>query len=132
VPQTIGRAISFSDMGPVSTWTDTLFGGGPQRSRIEIDAGGLRLRMADFKVDVPRASVRRAIRSSRRTRGTIGVHGKGGSWLVNGSVGGLVEITIDPPCRTGRCPSTLFRRMEVNELTVSLVDPGGFIAALER
>jgi hypothetical protein len=37
-----------------------------------------------------------------------------------------VEITIDPPCRTERCPSTLFRRMEVNELTVSLVDPGGF------
>jgi hypothetical protein len=47
-------AISFSDMGPVSTWTDTLFGGGPQRSRIEIDADELRLRMADFKVDVPR------------------------------------------------------------------------------
>jgi hypothetical protein len=43
-----------------------------------------------------------------------------------------VEIEIDPPCHTERCLSTLFRRMEVKELIVSLVDPDGFIAALER
>jgi hypothetical protein len=43
-----------------------------------------------------------------------------------------VEIEIDPPCHTERCLSTLFGRMEVKELIVSLVDPGGFIAALER
>jgi hypothetical protein len=42
----------------------------------------------------------------------------------------LVEIEIDPPCHTERCLSTLFRRMEVSELIVSLVDPDGFIAAL--
>jgi hypothetical protein len=99
-------------------------------ARIEVDAGELRLRMADFKVDVPRASVRRAARSSHRTPGTIGVPGKGGRWLANGSADGLVEIEIDPPCRTERCLSTLFRRMEVNELIVSFVDPDGFIAAL--
>jgi hypothetical protein len=64
--------------------------------------------------------------------GTIGVHAKGGSWLANGSADGLVEIEIDPPCHTERCLSTLFRRMEVRELIVSLVDPDGFIAALER
>ena len=57
---------------------------------------------------------------------------RGGSWLANGSADGLVEIKIDPPCYTDRCLSTLFRRMEVNELIVSLGDPGGFIAALER
>jgi hypothetical protein len=124
-------AISYDDMGPISTWADTLLGGGPARGRIEVDAGELRLRMADFKVDVPRASVRRAARSSRRTRGTIGVHAKGGSWLANGSADGLVEIEIDPPCHTERCLSTLFRRMEVNKLIVSLVDPDGFIVALE-
>ncbi len=39
-------------------------------------------------------------------RGTVGVHGKGGSWLANGSAGGLVEIEIDPPCHTERCLST--------------------------
>ena len=92
--------------------------------------------MADFKVDVPRASVRRVARSSRNTRGTIGVHAKGGSWLANGSADGLVEIEIeieiDPPCHTERSLSTLLRRARVTELTVSLVDPDGFIAAVSR
>ncbi len=125
-------AISYDGMGPISTWTDSLLGGGPAGGRIEIDADELQLRMADFKVDVPRASVRRVARSAHRTRGTIGVHAKGGSWLANGSADGLVEIEIDPPCRTERCLSTFFRQMEVKQLIVSLVDPDGFIAALER
>jgi hypothetical protein len=46
-------AISYDDVGPISTWADTLGGGGPAGGRIEIDADELRLRMADFKVDVP-------------------------------------------------------------------------------
>jgi hypothetical protein len=125
-------AISYDDMGPISRWADTLLGGGPDGGRIEIDAGELRLRMADFKVDVPRASVRQVARSSHRTRGTIGVHSHHGSWLANGSAHGLVEITIDPPVHTERCLSSLFRRMEVNALIVSLVDPDGFIAAVGR
>ena len=94
------------------------------------ETGEIRLRMADFKVDVPRASVRRVARSLRRTGGTIGVHARGGSWLANGSPDGLVEITIDPPCRTERSLSTFFRRAPVDELVVSLVDPDGFIAAV--
>lgn len=60
------------------------------------------------------------------------MHGKRGCWLANGSADGLVEIEIDPPSHTERSPSTSFRRMEVKELIVSLVDPDGFIAALER
>jgi hypothetical protein len=125
-------AISYGGMGRVSAWADTLLGGGPGGGRIEVDAGEVRLRMADFKVDVPRASVRRAARSSHQTRGTIGVHAKGGTWLANGSAEGLVEIEIDPPCYTQRSLSTLFRRMKVTELIVSLVDPDGFIAAVSR
>jgi hypothetical protein len=58
------------------------------------------------------------------------VHGGRGRWLVNGSADGLVEITIEPPCYLGRGIDTLFRIQKVNSLTVSLVDPGGFIAAL--
>jgi hypothetical protein len=119
-------AISYKDMGTISRWS-----GSPASWRIEADADELRLRMADFKVDVPRASVRRATRSSHQTRGTIGVHAKGGSWLANGSADGLVEIEIDPPCHTGRSPSTLFRRAKVTKLIVSLVDPDGFIAAVQ-
>ena len=125
-------AISYKDMGPISTWADTRRGGGPAGGRIEVDSGELRLRMADFKVNVPRASIRRAARSAHQTRGTIGVHAKGGSWLANGSADGLVEIEIDPPGHTERSLTTLFRRMKVTELIVSLVDPDGFIAAVQR
>jgi hypothetical protein len=120
-------AISYDDLGPISRWS-----GGPASWRIEVDADELRLRMADFKVDVPRASVRRAARSSYQTRGTIGVHANGGRWLANGSAHGLVKIEIDPPGHTKRSASTLFRRMKVTELIVSLVDPDGFIAAVQR
>lgn len=125
-------AISYDGLGRFTAWMDTLQGRGRDRWRIEVDAGELRLRMGDFKVEVPRASVRRAARSSRQLRGTYGVHSRGSSWLVNGSADGLVEIEIDPPCRTERSPSTLFRRMQVTELVVSLVDPDGFIATVQR
>jgi hypothetical protein len=125
-------AISYQGMDRISTWADSLMGGGPAGGRVELDADELRLRMADFKVDVPRSSVRRAARSSFRTRGTIGVHAKGGRWLANGAADGLVEIEIDPPVRTQRSLSTFFRRMPVTELIVSLVDPDGFIAAVQR
>jgi hypothetical protein len=125
-------AISYDDMGPVSRWADTRMGGGPEGGRVEIDSGELRLRMADFKVDVPRACVRGVARSSFQTKGTIGVHSKGGRWLANGSADGLVEITIDPPVYTPRSLSSLFLRMKVNALIVSLVDPDGFIIAMER
>jgi len=124
-------AISYDGMGPISRWADTRMGGGPAGGRIELDADEVRLRMADFKVDVPRAAVRTVARSSMQTRGTIGVHAKGGRWLANGSPDGLVEITIDPPVHTPRSLSSLFRRMKVSALIVSLVDPDGFIAAFD-
>jgi hypothetical protein len=87
--------------------------------------------MADFHLDIPRSSVRSAARSARSVRGTIGVHGGRGRWLVNGSYDGLVELAIEPPCYTSRQPSTLFLRSKVSSLTISLVDPDGFIAAVE-
>jgi hypothetical protein len=124
-------AISYDGMGPVSRWADTRMGGGPAGSRVEVDAAEIRLRMADFKVDVPRTSVRAVTRSALQTKAAIGVHTtRRGSWLANGSADGLVEITIDPPVYTDRSLSTLFRRMKVNALIVSLVDPDGFIAAV--
>jgi hypothetical protein len=87
--------------------------------------------MADFHLDIPRSSVRSAARSARSVRGTIGVHGGRGRLLVNGSYNGLVELAIEPPCYTSRQPSTLFLRSKVSSLTISLVDPDGFIAAVE-
>ena len=122
-------AISYDGVGRFSRRADTLLGGGPDGGRIEIGGDRLRLRMGDFKVDVPCTSVRAAVRSSYRTRGTIGVHSSNGRWIVNGSAKGLVEITVDPPVRTERSLSSLFLRMRVNALIVSLVDPDGFVVA---
>ena len=123
--------IDYSDMGRVSLWTETRHGGGPGRGGVEVGSTVLRVRMADFHLDIPRSSVRSATRSARSVRGTIGVHGGRGRWLVNGSYNGLVELAIEPPCYTSRQPSTLFLRSKVSSLTISLVDPDGFIAAVE-
>ena len=124
-------ALDYSDMGRVSLWTDTRQGGGPGRGGVELDSTVLRVLVPGFRLDIPRASVRSATRSALRTRGTFGVHGSRGRWLVNGSYSGLVELAIEPPCYTPRQPSTLFRQAKVSSLTISLVDPDGFIAAVE-
>jgi len=124
-------ALDYSDMGRVSLWTDTLLGGGPGRGGVELNSTVLRVVVPGFHLDIPRASVRSATRSARRIRGTIGVHGGHGRWLVNGSYNGLVELTIEPPCYIPRQPSTLFRKMKVSSLTIGLVDPDGFIVAVE-
>ena len=124
-------ALDYSDMGRVSLWTDTRHGGGPGRGGVVLESTMLRVLVPGFRLDIPRASVRSATRSTRRIRRTYGVHGGRGRWLVNGSYNGLVELAIEPPRYTPRQPSTLFRKMKVSSLTVSLVDPDGFIAAVE-
>jgi hypothetical protein len=124
-------AIDYSGMGRVSLRTETRHGGGPGRGGVEVDSTVLRVRMADFHLDIPRSSLRSAVRSARSVRGTIGVHGGRGRWLVNGSYNGLVELAIEPPCYTPRQRSTLFLRSKVTSLTISFVDPDGFIAAVE-
>jgi len=124
-------AIDYSDMDRVSRWMDTLLGGGPGRGGVQVDADVLRVRMADFHMDIPRRSVRSIARSEQQTRGTIGVHAHRGRWLVNGSHHDLVELAIETPCHLPRQPSTLFRRMEVRSLIISLVDPDGFITAVD-
>jgi hypothetical protein len=123
-------AIDYSDMGRVSLWTDTLLGGGPGRGGVELNSTVVRVLVPGFHLDIPRASVRSAARSALRTR-AIGVHGGRGRWLVNGSYNGLVELAIEPPCYTPRQASALFRRLKVSSLTISLVDPDGFIGAVE-
>jgi hypothetical protein len=124
-------AISYRDMDRISLWADKLMGGGPGRGGVRVDPAVLRVRMADFHLDISRGSVQSVARSDRQTRGTIGVHSSRGSWLVNGSHEGLVELTIDPPCYLDRQLSSLFLKMKVSSLSISLVDPDGFIAAVE-
>jgi hypothetical protein len=128
-------AIRYEDVDRFTQWTNNL-----KAAHVAVDPDWLRVRFGGFRLDVPRAAVRGVTRSAHdargriggHSRGTIGVHSRGGSWLVNGSADGLVEITIDPPLRTERQPATLFRRSEVSQLIVSLVDPDGFMAALGK
>jgi hypothetical protein len=108
-----------------------LFRAGRGVSSVEVDAGEIRVRMGSFKLDIPRGSVRSVQRSQRKTRST-GVHGRRGRWLVNGSAEGLAELVIDPPAHVLPSIDTLFGLgpSRVDQLTVSLDDPDGFIAAV--
>jgi hypothetical protein len=124
-------ALDYGDMGRVSRWTDTRRGGGPGRGGVVVDSTTLRVLVPGFRLDIPRASIRSVSRSARSVRGTYGVHGSRGRWLVNGSYDGLVELAIDPPCYTPRQATTLFLKAKVSSLTLSLVDPDGFISAVE-
>jgi hypothetical protein len=124
-------AIDYSDMRRASLRASRLQNQGPGRGGVELDSTMLRVRMADFHLDIPRSSVRSAARSEHQTRETIGVHGGRGRWLVNGSHDGLVELTIDPPYYTPRQLSTVFLKSKVSSLIISLVDPDGFVAAVE-
>ena len=97
-----------------------------------VDSDEIRVWMPGFELAIPRSSVRSVTRSeSRRPRGAAGVHVRRGQLLVNGSADGLVEVTIEPPRYTDRTLSTSFVKVRVDSLIVGLVDPGGFIAALE-
>jgi hypothetical protein len=131
-PQWFAISYSHAGLDKMTAWLDTLlFRAGPGVSGVEVDAGEIRVRMGSFKLDIPRGSVRSVKRSQARVRGTTGVHGGRGRWLVNGSTAGLVELAIEPPCYLAPGIDTLFRKQQVNLLTVSLVDPDGLIAALE-
>ena len=133
-PDTRWFAISYSKVAiyKIASWMDTLVGSGPGKSGVEVGPDEIRVRMGLYKFDVPRRSVRSASRSQQKLHGTSGVHmNRKGQLLVNGSADGLVEVTIEPPCYTDRTPSTMFVKERVNSLLVSLVDPDGFIAAVE-
>jgi hypothetical protein len=130
-------AISFRNLGldRLTVWLDTsLFGLGPGRAGVEVSSDAIRVRgVADFNLDLPQACVRSVTRAQFRTKGTTGVHEVGrGRWLVNGGPDGLVELVIDPPRHTRRSLGTAFMKRTVNSLILSMADPDGFIAAVQR
>lgn len=97
-------------------------------SFVDVDSSEVRFRMSwGFRADVPVTSIRAVTLIGDRKFGSIGVHGWRGHWLVNGSLRGLVTIDIDPSDR--------FRIMglplRLDQVTVSVEDPEGFIAALQ-
>jgi hypothetical protein len=128
--------ISYSDTwsGRFSDSLDRLlFRAGRGVSGVAVDTGEIRVRMGSFKLDIPRSSVRSVQRSQAKVGGTTGVHGRRGRWLVNGSAEGLAELTINPPVHVSPSIDTLFGLgpSQVRQLTLSLDDPDGFVAAVE-
>jgi hypothetical protein len=129
--------ISFRNIGldRLTVWLDTnLFGLGPGRAGVQVSPDAIRVRgLAGFNLDLPQDRVRSVVRSLYRTQGTTGVHEVSrGRWLVNGSADDLVELVIDPLCYTSRTLGTGFMRRPVSSLILSMADPDGFIAAVQR
>ena len=125
--------ISYRDEG-FGGWLDRRhFGRGPAGAGVTVNADRLRIRaLGDFRLDIPRATVRSVTRSEFRARGWRGMHEVSrGHWLVNGTDSGLVELVLDPPPRLERTLGTGFLKRKVHSVILSLVDPDGFIAAVQ-
>jgi hypothetical protein len=106
----------------------SVLGMGPGLSHLELDENELRVRMGwAFRAHVPRASITGA-RAVSGLVGGIGVHGWRGRWLVNGSMAGIVGIDIDPARRAVATGIPVHLRY----LAVSVEDPDGFLAALQK
>jgi hypothetical protein len=98
----------------------------PGLSYIELEPDVVRVRMSwSFSMDTPRESVQSA-RKAKDSPWSIGVHGWGGRWRVNGAASPMVAIDIAPSARA----RVLFFRASVRELLVSVDDPDALIAAL--
>lgn len=105
----------------------SVLGLGPRWSRVVVGDREIEVVMGwAFRATIPRASIRSARRGADAAA-SIGVHGFGGSWLVNGALGGIVELTIDPPAHAvviGFYPT------RVGTLRIGLEDPAAFVSAL--
>lgn len=97
---------------------------------VEVDGpaepgGSVRVRMGVlFRAVVPLAWITSASVSRPRLRDGIGVHGWRGSWLVNGGLGDVAVLEIDPPVRvwvTGL-------RVRCHRLALGVEDPAALVA----
>jgi hypothetical protein len=98
----------------------------PERARVEVDDGEIRVRMGwAFSLDAPRKYVQQAA-PDHDPVWSWGAHGWRGTWLVNGSSTGLVRVEFDRPVRA-RCGGLPVR---VQVLRVSVEEPDALVAAL--
>jgi hypothetical protein len=105
----------------------SVLGMGPALSRVELGGDTLRVGMGwAFRATIPVSQITEA-RPRSGLVGGIGVHGWRGRWLVNGAAAGLVTLTIDPEVR-----ARVVVAVRLRELSLSLEDPDGFLAALGR
>jgi hypothetical protein len=110
-------------------WLAVPLGLGPNRAVVRVGDNNLHVEMGwAFKTDIPLASITDASRGGQRFVVELGVHGRRGDWLVNGSSNNIVELAIDPPVRA----RAALRKVELSTLRVSVSDPDSLIAACTR
>ena len=98
---------------------------GPKNSELRVEAGNLHVKMGwAFSADIPLTSIKSAEPINTRVY-SAGVHYGFGRWLVNGSVKGLVKLTIEPAAQAQVWKTSV----TVRELWVSVTDPDTLVAA---
>jgi len=103
-----------------------MLGTGPRRSSVDVDDDTVDVRMGwAFHVAIPRSAVD-GVRHAEPVRFSRGAHGWNGRYLVNGRGDGLVTITVEPAQRG----VLVGFPVNVSEVTVSVEDPAGLVAAL--
>ncbi|MCV7077615.1 hypothetical protein AWC27_27715 [Mycobacterium szulgai] len=99
---------------------------GPKTSELRVDGQNLHVKMGwAFTADIPLRSIKNAEPTNSRAY-TAGVHFFGSRWLVNGSLKGLVALTIDPPAQA---KVWMRKSVKVSQLVLSVTDPDALVAA---
>jgi hypothetical protein len=101
----------------------------PGNAYVALAGDTVRVSFGLFRYRFPRASVvaARPVGSASLFKIGIGIHGNLVSALaINGSLDGLVELRLQPPCRFW----VLLVPMRVSRLFLSLKDPDAFVQAL--
>ncbi|WP_242394786.1 hypothetical protein [Anaeromyxobacter oryzisoli] len=100
----------------------------PSDSFVEVEDDEVRVRMAwAFRARFRRSAVMSATEHQQKPL-SRGVHGVAGRWLVNGSGGGIVNITLGPSQRG----FVMGFPVRLRNLLVSVEDPIGLMATLTR
>jgi hypothetical protein len=101
---------------------------GARHAKVELSEDDLRIRMGwAFRATIPRRSIRRAA-LHRDVVWAIGVHSdlRFKSWLVNGSMKGVVFLDLLPPAKGRFGPF----RITIERLGLGLEDPDAFLRYL--
>ena len=117
-------------IGRVTAFMDTALGAGPGTAGAGVGPLTVRIRVGEFRLEIPRSHITGAHRFTRNLHGTTGIHHHGRRWLINGGPDGVVEVLISPAVHTRQQLNSLFRRLPVESVRLSLDDPGGFLSAL--
>jgi hypothetical protein len=98
------------------------FGSSPN---VEVDDTAVRLR-AGLHVDIPRSSIVSATVGRARFVDGVGIHGWGGRWVVNGRMGYVAVLRVQPATQ-GHLYGVPVR---IRELLVAVADPAALVREL--